>query len=109
MPEVIRNPQAENIFNRWGLSFELIEAFPIANIQDIAGQQVDIHLVDVDSLLGHEYADHPWVRSDRIVELHAVSSLFTLPLACRAPVPNRPTSRDGSDADGTCIGGVSPG
>jgi hypothetical protein len=40
MPETIRNPQAESVFNRWGLSFELIEAFPIDKIQDIAGQQV---------------------------------------------------------------------
>jgi hypothetical protein len=40
MPEIIRNPQAESIFNRWGLSFELIEAFPLAEIKDIEGQQV---------------------------------------------------------------------
>jgi hypothetical protein len=40
MPETIRNPQAENIFNRWNLSFELTEAFPISEIQDIPGQQV---------------------------------------------------------------------
>src|SRR5262249_57233176 len=40
MPETIRNPQAENIFNGWGLSFELISDFPIENIQDITGQQV---------------------------------------------------------------------
>ncbi len=40
MSEIIRNPQAESLFNRWGLEFELIEAFPLANIQDIAGQQV---------------------------------------------------------------------
>jgi hypothetical protein len=40
MPEIIRNPQAESIFNSWGLSFELLPEFPIANIQDIAGQQV---------------------------------------------------------------------
>jgi hypothetical protein len=40
MPEIIRNPQAETLFNRWGLSFELIDAFPIADIKDIEGQQV---------------------------------------------------------------------
>jgi hypothetical protein len=40
MPEITRNAQAESIFNRWGLSFELIEAFPIDKIQDVAGQQV---------------------------------------------------------------------
>jgi hypothetical protein len=40
MPETIRNPQAESVFNRWGLSFELIEAFPVDKIQDVAGQQV---------------------------------------------------------------------
>ena len=40
MPETIHNPQAESIFNRWGLSFELIDAFPIAEIKDIEGQQV---------------------------------------------------------------------
>ena len=40
MPETLRNPQAESIFDRWSLSFELIEAFPIAEIQDIPGQQV---------------------------------------------------------------------
>jgi len=40
MPETIHNPQAENIFNRWNLSFELIDAFPIADIKDVAGQQV---------------------------------------------------------------------
>jgi len=40
MPETIRNPQAESIFNRWGLNFELIPDFPIASIQDLEGQQV---------------------------------------------------------------------
>jgi hypothetical protein len=40
MPETIRNPQAESVFNRWGVSFELIEAFPIDKIQKIDGQQV---------------------------------------------------------------------
>ena len=40
MPEIIRNTQAENIFSRWGLNFELVEAFPIAEIKDIEGQQV---------------------------------------------------------------------
>ena len=40
MPEIIRNPQAETIFNRWDLSFELIDSFPIANIKDVEGQQV---------------------------------------------------------------------
>jgi hypothetical protein len=40
MPETIRNQQAESIFNKWGLSFELIPEFPIDQIQDIAGQQV---------------------------------------------------------------------
>lgn len=40
MTEVIRNPQAENIFNRWNLSYELINDFSIDGIQDIAGQQV---------------------------------------------------------------------
>ena len=50
MPEVIRNPQAESIFNSWGLSFELIPEFPIANIQDIAGQQVRFraHIANAD-------------------------------------------------------------
>jgi hypothetical protein len=40
MPEASPNPQAENIFNRWGLNFELIPDFRIADIQDIPGQQV---------------------------------------------------------------------
>lgn len=40
MSETIGNAQAESIFHRWNLNFELIEAFPISDIQDIAGQQV---------------------------------------------------------------------
>src|SRR6476659_1129206 len=40
MSETIHNPQAESIFNRWGLSWELIPNFPIDQIQDVAGQQV---------------------------------------------------------------------
>lgn len=40
MTDAIRNPQAESIFERWGLDFDFVEAFPIANIQDIEGQQV---------------------------------------------------------------------
>ncbi|HSS10538.1 MAG TPA: hypothetical protein VLL25_11670 [Acidimicrobiales bacterium] len=40
MPETTHNPQAESIFRRWNLPFELVEAFPVADIQDIAGQQV---------------------------------------------------------------------
>ena len=40
MPQVIRNQQAENIFDRWGLTYELIPDFPIADIKDIEGQQV---------------------------------------------------------------------
>jgi hypothetical protein len=38
--EIIHNAQAEAVFNRWGLTFELIPDFRIADIQDIAGQQV---------------------------------------------------------------------
>ena len=40
IPETIHNPQAESIFNRWGLNFELLDEFPIADIKDVEGQQV---------------------------------------------------------------------
>jgi ParB-like chromosome segregation protein Spo0J len=40
MPDAIPNPQAESIFNRWGLNFELLPDFRIADIQDSPGQQV---------------------------------------------------------------------
>jgi ParB-like chromosome segregation protein Spo0J len=40
MPEATRNLPAESVLNRWGLDFELIPDFRIADIQDIPGQQV---------------------------------------------------------------------
>jgi hypothetical protein len=36
----VRNPQVEALFQNWNLEFELVDEFPIADVQTIAGQQV---------------------------------------------------------------------
>src|SRR6266851_5121575 len=38
----------------------------------LTAPQIDIDLGDVEALLGHEHADHAWVRPARIMKLHLV-------------------------------------
>lgn len=40
MSETMHNLQAEKVFGRWGLTYQLVDEFPLDRIQNIQGQQV---------------------------------------------------------------------
>jgi len=73
-------------FQCWHLAVGI--AFEMLGLAVFPATQIDGLLGHLDALLGHEHADYPRVRPDRVVKLHGV-----LPYRCRQDALSRPSSR----------------